>query len=159
MNNQETMKLKGGVFKLTLRDKDGNVLEEREAHNKMTNASLAVLTGLIGNTGAQTAFGYLALGTDNTAAAASQTALVSEIVTNGLSRAATTNSRTTTAQTNDTLVFTKTFTVSGASTIQEIGIFNDSSTGTMLCRAVVSSLTTVSGTSLQCTYTLQMVGN
>lgn len=120
--------------------------------NIIVNASLPVIAGLVGNVDSQTAFSYIAVGTSNTAANVSQTALVGEISTNGLTRASATLSRVTTTVTNDTTQFYKEFTVTGSSTVQEVGVFNASSSGTMLCRAVVTSTSVVNGDKLQVTY-------
>lgn len=154
----------GGVFNFKIYENTrdfamGIIKQEIDVHNTMTNASLAVISGLVGNTGAQTAFGYIAVGTDATAPAASQTALVAEIVDSGLSRAAATVSRTTTTQTNDTLVLAKTFTVTGTKTIAEVGIFNASSSGTMLCRATPTAASLISGNVFLVTYSVKFVGN
>src|SRR3990167_7151360 len=131
---KETFKMLGGVFNLKIYENQadfekGIVKKEIEVHNKMTTASFAVISGLLGNTGSQTAFTYVAVGTDSTAVSAAHTALQAEISTNGLSRASATVARTTTTETNDTLTLTKTFTVTGTSTVEEIGIFNASSSG------------------------------
>ena len=126
-----------GFVELECRDKDGNLLWTKAFQNGITNAGKAAIAGLVGNTGAITAFSYIALGTGTTAFAASQTALVTELSTLGLSRAASTVSRVTTTVTNDTVQFQKVFTVSGGSTtVQEIGVFNASSSGIMLGRAL-----------------------
>ncbi len=125
----------------------------------MTNASLAVITGLLFNTGAQTAFGYLALGTSSAAVSASHTALQGELSTLGLSRAAATISRTTTSQTNDTGSLTHTWNVTGSTTINEIGILNAASTGVMLSRALTGAIPVQNTNVLVGTYTWQAVGN
>jgi hypothetical protein len=124
-------------------------------NNTLTNTSRAVMSGLVGNTGAQVAFGYLALGTDATAPAASQTALIAETVVSGLARAAATIARITTTQTNDTLRFQKTFTAAGSANIQEVGFFNDPSVGVMGGRALTGSKNLISGDTLAITYTVQ----
>ena len=120
--------------------------------NTITNAGLAVISGLVGNTGSQTAFTYLAVGTSSTAPAASQTTLGGEISTNGLGRAAATVSRVTTTQTNDTLRLLKAFAVSGTSTVEEAGMFNASSSGVMLNRALTATKPVVNGDTLTVTY-------
>lgn len=120
--------------------------------NIITNASLAVMSGLVGNTGSQTAFTYLAVGTSSTAVAASQTALQAEITDSGLARAAATVSRTTTTQTNDTLQLTYTWSVTGSKTIEEIGVFNAASSGTMLARGLTTSKSVVNGDQFVGTY-------
>lgn len=162
--NKDTVSFISG-FNLKVYNSEKDRLEgipsyEVTVKNKMTNTSLAVITGLVGNTGAQTAFTYLAVGTSSSAVSAGSTALGAELSTLGLSRAAATVSRTTTSQTNDTLSFAKTFTVSGGSTtVQEIGIFNASSSGVMLARALTGAISLVDTSQLVCTYTWQAVGN
>ncbi len=111
----------------------------------ITNAALAELSGLAGNTGSKTAFTYLANGSGSTAFAASQTALVSENDnTYGFGRASATVAQATTTQTNDTLKLTKTWTATGTVSVRELGIFNASSSGTMLARSVLAATKTIS---------------
>ena len=105
----------------------------------LTNTGMAVLSGLAGNVDSQTAFTYLALGDGNTAFAASQAALISEITGNGLARASATVSRQTTTQTNDTVRLLKQWTASGSETLKEIGIFNAASSGVMGFRKVLDT--------------------
>lgn len=146
---QDTIKIKGVIdFKLT--HKDGSV-EEWTVNNLITSAGKAQLALLAGDASA-TPFTYLAVGTSTTAASVGQTALVAEISTNGLSRAAATVSRVTTTVTNDTLQLVYTWSVSGTSTVEEVGIFNASSVGTMLGRALTTSKAVVNGDSLSITY-------
>jgi hypothetical protein len=140
----------------------GEVLKEVKVKNKMTTASLAAISGLVGATGSQTAFTYLAVGTDSTAVSASHTGLIAEIVDHGLARAAATISRTTTTQTNDTLLLEYQWTVSGSATfptINEIGVFNASSSGVMLARALTNAITTASGNVIGGGYKWITVGN
>ncbi len=160
----DTCTFPGGIFKIKVfKDQAafeaGTAEKEVEVHNKMTNASLAVISGLVGNTGAQTAFGYIGLGTSSTAVSAAHTGLQAEIVGSGLTRAASTNSRTTTTQTNDTLNFVKIFTATGSQSIEEIGIFNASSSGTMLARALTGTVSVANGNVITATYTWKVVGN
>jgi hypothetical protein len=119
----------------------------------ITNSALNELSGLVGNVGSKTAFTYVANGSSSTAAAASQTALVSENTGSGSDRASATVAQATTTQTNDTLRFTKTWTLSGSKTIREVGIFNNSSGGTMLGRKVLAAdKSLVSGETYALTY-------
>lgn len=150
----------GGIFHLKIIDKGGNILKDWWVKNKMTNASLAAISGLVGNTGSQVAFTYLAVGTSTTAVSAAHTALQAEITDSGLARSvAGTITRITTSQTNDTLSLSHTWTVTATKTIEEIGIFNASSGGTMLARALTTSKTVGNGVSVTATYTIQIVGN
>lgn len=121
--------------------------------NGTTNACLAVISGLAGNTGAQVAFTYLELGTGNTAFNAAQTTLVAAITDTGLARAAATISRVTTTQTNDTLQLMYTWTATGIKVIAEIGVFNAASSGVMGYRKVpTSTITSANGNTIIATY-------
>lgn len=149
----DTLKGLEGKVRLVCHDKDGNIkFDTGFIKNSITNASFAVLSGLAGNVDAQTAFTYLAVGTSTTAPSASQTALGGEITDSGLSRASATVSRVTTTQTNDTLQLVKAFSVTGTKTVEEVGIFNASSGGTMLGRALTTSKAVVNGDTLTITY-------
>jgi hypothetical protein len=160
MENKDCGAFKGYVT-LKCFKKDGSLKWEYKGYNKMTNASLAVISGLLGNTGSQVAFTYLAVGSGTTAESNSLTALTTEITNHGLARASATVARATTTQTNDTLRLTKTWTASGGSsdTIQEIGIFNDASAGVMLARKLTGAKTVASGETLAATYDFVAVAN
>jgi len=122
--------------------------------NIITNAGKAQIALLAGDASA-TPFTYLALGTSSTAVAVTDTALGAEITDTGLARAGATVSRTTTSVTNDTLSMTYTWTATGAKTIEEIGIFNASSSGTMLGHKLTGSLVTANADQVVATYTVQ----
>lgn len=129
-----------GRFNLKCYDKAGNLKWDTGwIKNSTTHAGSAVLAGLMGNVGGLAAFTYLAVGTSTTAASTSQTALGAEITDTGLARAQGTASRVTTSQTNDTLQVTYTWTASGSKTVEEIGLFNASSSGTMAARGLTTS--------------------
>lgn len=137
INNMiETLKTTGQIdFKIT---RANGEIEEWSVNNLITSAGKAQLALLAGDASA-TPFTYLALGTSTTAPAIGQTALIAEITTNGLGRAAATVSRVTTDVTNDTLQLTYTWTATGSVTVEEIGIFNASSSGVMLGRALTQT--------------------
>ena len=123
--------------------------------NTITNASFAVFSGLAGNTGSQNPFTYLAVGTSSTATSAGHTTLQAEIVDSGLERASATVSRVTTTQTNDTLQLTKTWTATGSKAVEEIGVFNASSSGVMATRALTTTKTLVNTSQLVATYQIK----
>ena len=103
----------------------------------ITYVGKAECAGLGGNTGSKTAFTYLAYGNDNlTTASPGQTTLQGT----ESQRATATVSRQTSALgvANAKLRFTKTFTISKTETIGEVGAFNASSSGTMLCRDTIN---------------------
>lgn len=142
-----------GTIEVKHFSKTGELLSTYKTNNTITNAGKAQIALLAGDASA-TPFTYLAVGTSTTAPAASQTALAAEITDTGLARAAATVSRTTTTQTNDTLSLVYTWTASGSKTVEEVGIFNASSAGTMLGRALTSTKSLVNGEQLQVTYTV-----
>jgi|TARA_Y100000310_G_scaffold279075_2_gene297998 hypothetical protein len=148
---RESLKLKGHI-KAEVRDSEGNLREERDIFNVITNAGLDEVTALIGNVGSPTSFGYLAVGTGTTAAAATDTTLETEITDSGLERGATTNTQQTTTVTNDTLRLAITFSVTGTKAVTEVGAFNAASVGTMLGRQVFSALNVASGDTLTVQY-------
>ena len=142
-----------GRVRVVHKDKDGNTLSDTGwLYNTITNAGKAEAANLLGNVSTPTAFTYLALGTSNTAESASHTALQAEITDTGLARAAATVSRVTTNQTNDTLQLAKTWTATGAKTVEEIGVFNAASAGTMLGRKLTTSKALANGETLAATY-------
>ena len=151
----DTLKVKG-TYTIEVRDSIGNLKEKKVVDNLVVNAGLAQLALLAGDASA-TPFTYLAVGTSATAVAASQTALQSEITDTGLARAAATVSRVTTTVTNDTLQLVYTWTASGSKTVEEIGVFNASSSGTMLSRALTGTTSLVSGDQIQATYKVSFV--
>lgn len=149
---QESFGLQGRV-RLECKGADGELKWDTGwIKNTITNGGKAEVAGLTGNTGSPTAFTYLAVGTSSTAPAAAQTALQAELSSDGLSRAAATVSRTTTTVTNDTLRLVKAFSVTGTQTVEEAGIFNDPTAGTMLGRALTGSKAVVNGDTLTVTY-------
>lgn len=143
-----------GKYDIKIFRKDGSLKDCFTVKNLIVNAGKAQLALLAGDATA-TPFTYLELGTSSTAVGASQTALQAAITDSGLARAAATVSRTTTSVTNDTLSLVYTWTASGTKAIEEIGVFNASSAGTMLSRALTSTKTILSGETIQATYTVQ----
>lgn len=127
----------------------------KTARNKIVNAGLALKAGLNNGSGSPTTPTYIAVGTGTTAVSASDTALVTETASSGLTRAAATVSLVTTSATNDTSQWLKSFSVTGTVAVTESGVFNASSTGTMLCRQTFSAVNVVNGDTLQITWKIQ----
>jgi hypothetical protein len=146
----ETINIKG-VIDFTIKDKDGNIKDQWTVNNLITSAGKAQLALLAGDAAA-VPFTFLALGTSNTAASAGQTALIGEITTTGLARAGATVTRVTTTVTNDTLFLEYTWTATGTATVEEIGVFNAASAGTMLARAVTGTKNLINTETLNAKY-------
>jgi hypothetical protein len=134
--------------------RDGKVIKRRTVKNLTPDVALAEFINLIGNVSTPTAFSYLAVGTGTTAAAAGNTTLETEITGSGLDRAAATVTRITTTTTNDTLNFTKSFSVTGTKAITEAGFLNASSNGTLGGRTVFTADDVVPGDIYALTYKL-----
>jgi len=148
---QNNLKIKGS-YEFQILDIQGRIRDSWTVDNLVVNGGLAFLSGLLGGTG--TVPTYIAVGTDATAVAGSQTTLVAEITDTGLERAEGSVSQVTTTATNDTFQITKTFTATGSKTIEEVGVFNDPSAGTMLSRALTTSKAIANGENLAVTYKL-----
>ena len=149
---QNTLKIKG-IYDFEIRDINGNIRDKWTVENLVVSAGLAQLALLTGDAAA-TPFTFIGVGTSNTAVAAGQTALVAEVTTSGLERKAGTVSRVTTNVTNDSYQITTTWTASGSVTVEEVGVFNAISSGTMLSRALTTTKAVTSGETLTGTYSL-----
>lgn len=147
------MKLKG-VYSFEIKDVNGKVRDTWEVENLVTTVGFAQLALLAGDASA-TPFTYIAVGTSSTAPTIADTTLTAEIVDTGLARVAGTVSRVTTTGTNDTYQITTTWTASGSKTIEEVGVFNASSAGTMLSHALTTSKAVANGETLTGTYRLK----
>jgi hypothetical protein len=148
---QNTLKIKGS-YHFEIKDVSGKIRDSWTVDNLVVNGGLAFITGLLTGTG--TVPTYIALGTSTTAVAGNQTTLVAEIVDTGLERAVATDTQVTTTVTNDTFQLAKTFTATGSKTIEEVGVFNAASSGTMLSRALTTSKAIANGESIAVTYKL-----
>lgn len=94
------------------------------------------------------AMSHMAIGTGSTAAAASDSALGSEL-------AGSRTTLTSTTVTNNDIVYVATFGAgTGTGAVTEAGIFNASSSGTMLCRTVFSVVNKGSADSMTITWTV-----
>lgn len=146
-----------GFVEYHLYDERGALKDHRVVPNVITNVGLAEMASLIllDNPDSATAFDFIAIGTGTTAAAASQTALVTEITTGGGGRTAGTGTTVTTSVTDDTSQLTATFSFTGTFAITESGVFNAASAGIMLCRQVFAVINVVSGDSLVVTWKIQ----
>jgi hypothetical protein len=104
----------------------------------ITTAGLHALVGLFGDTDTPVDFTYIAYGSGTTAAAASDTALGTEV-----SRHVAIPKIKSILHAHDTISFSYDFVIpTTAGTVSEIGVFTASSGGTMLLRELVSPAAT-----------------
>jgi hypothetical protein len=133
------LKMKG---RLTISINDEVV---QEIDNLVVTAGKAYVASRIKDASA-TAMSHMGIGTGTTAAAAGDTALVSEAARTALT--------STTVSTN-TVVYVDTFGAgTGTGAITEAGVFNASSGGTMLCRTVFSVVNKGADDSMTITWTI-----
>lgn len=150
---ENELKLKG-TYEFTITDVNGKVRDSFTVENLVTTVGFAQLALLAGDASA-VPFTYIALGTSSTAPAIGDTTLTAEITDTGLERAAGTVSRVTTTGANDTYQITKTWTATGSKTIEEVGVFNADTGGTMLSHALTTSKAVANGETITGTYKLK----
>jgi hypothetical protein len=123
LNDQ--LKVTGDVV-VEITGADGKVKDRREIKNLVVATGKTYIAGRI--VGTPTAMTHMAVGSNNTAAATGDTALGSE-----LGRVALTSS----AASGAVVTYVASFPAgTGTGAVVEAGIFNASSSGTMLCRTV-----------------------
>jgi len=135
---------------LVARHADGTIFYDQTVHNLRTNAGINWQYGQMAGTPAA-ACTYLALSNDSGMPAATDTAVVSEITTNGLARAAATPAHSNNAS---SYTLTYTFTATGTQSAQKAGLLNASSGGTLCFENTFSAVAMNSGDTLQVVWTL-----
>ena len=149
MLRRDAFGLKGHVL-IEVKDAEGKLKDVREFDNLVMDAGedeLALL--LIGDAGGNP-FSYIAIGTDSTTAADSQTALGGEISTNGGGRTQDTSPSTS----GNVATVAATFNFTGPLAIQEAGLFNDASAGSMFARQTFDVINVGSGDSMTVTWNI-----
>jgi len=145
MNDE--IKLNGHISIRHIRD--GEVIDTREVKNLIVDSGKAlIITGLC--SGISTQFTYIGVGTGTTAAVTGNTTL--EIEVPAISRAAI----TATSSTNVASFIATWNNVSTSKNITEAGIFNASSSGTMLSRQVFDPVILAATDSLAITWTITL---
>jgi hypothetical protein len=145
---QESMKLHGAIT-LMLKKANGDV-ETVHKDNIIVDVGFDFIADAIGKSASRPGvMGFIALGTGTTAAAAGQTALVTEIDRNAATYAHTAGTKT--------FTFTADFAAGDATgAITEAGVFNASSSGIMLDRVVFPVVNKGADDSLTAVFTFTM---
>lgn len=141
---KETPKASGQLH-IVLRDEKGNVKDERHVKNLVVTTGVNYIADRMADA-AESAMSHMAAGTGSTAAASGDTSLETEAGRVSL---------TSTTQTDEDVVYVASFgagTATGALT--EAGILNASSSGTLLCRTVFSTVNKGANDTLQITWTV-----
>jgi outer membrane protein assembly factor BamB len=144
MNATENLKASGSL-RVVVTGADGKVKEEHEFKNLVvTVGKNFVASRMVGT--ASAVMSHMAVGSNNTAAAAGDTALGAELGRVALS---------TSVATTNVVTYTATFPAgTGTGAIVEAGIFNASSAGTMLCRTVFAVVNKGVDDALSITWTI-----
>lgn len=143
---QDDLKLKGRLD-IVVTSQDGVVKQEQSVDNLVVTTGKSFVASRMAGSSASV-MSHMAIGTDNTAAAASDTGLGSESARVAL---------TSTTVNNNDVVYVASFaagTPSSSAVITEAGIFNASSNGTMLCHTVFGSISKGTSDSLTITWTV-----
>jgi hypothetical protein len=144
MNIQEQVK-PTGLVKIVHTNASGEIIKEFEVPNLVVTAGKQhIASKIAATTNSPVSMTHMAIGTGSSAATAADTTLGVEG-----GRVSLTN----TVVSTNTITYTATFPAGTATgTITEAGIFNGSSTGTMLCRTVFPSVTKQAGDSIAITW-------
>jgi hypothetical protein len=144
----EDVRLSGRVH-VSLYGPDGRLKDERNVDNLVVTAGKNHIADQLSASPGEGAMSHMAIGTSATAASAGQTALVAEIDRNALT------SRTDSA---GVVTYVGDWAAGDGTNagIQEAGIFNASSSGTMLARAVFTSIDKQAGDTLSITWTVTL---
>jgi len=121
-----------GSLSIVKRNEHGEIVDRRDINNLVVTVGKAFITSrMIGV--ASDAVSHMAVGTGNTAAAAGDTTLETELNRQALDSAV----QSTTTTTDDTVTYERTFAAGeGTGALTEAGLLNAASAGTLLARTV-----------------------
>jgi|TARA_R110000803_G_scaffold43102_1_gene92269 hypothetical protein len=146
----ETLKLSGQLA-IVLKDKDGNVKEERTEKNLVVTTGLNYIASRMKDASA-TAMTHMALGSGTTNALAAQTDLITLLG----SREAL-DSTTVTA---NAVAYVSSFEAGDATgAVTEAGIFNAATSGTMLCRVKFDVVNKAADDTMTVTWTITLAAS
>ena len=146
----ENLKL-SGQLNIVLKDKAGNVKDERTVNNLVVNKGLEHIASRMKDA-SKGVMSHMALGSGTTAAAASQTDLVTLL---GAREAL--DSTTIAGSNNEKVVYVSAFEAGDATgAVTEAGIFNASTSGDMLCRTVFSVVNKAADDTMSVTWTITL---
>lgn len=141
---QDSIKMTGDL-KIVLTDENGQIKHEQEVKNLVVTVGKNFIASRMKDATA-TAMTHMAIGTGTTAAAAGDTTLGTEAGRVAL---------TSTTVTTNNVAYVATFPAgTGTGAITEAGLFNASSSGTLLCRTVFSVINKGAADTLGITWTV-----
>lgn len=144
MNTNEQLKA-SGALKVVVTDKNGQVKEERVIPNLVVTVGKNFVASRMVGTSASV-MSHMAIGEDDTAPAAGNTALGDEVGRVALAGA---------SSSANVVTYTATFPAgTGTGAIVEAGIFNATPAGTMLCRTVFAVVNKGADDAMSVTWTV-----
>jgi len=147
---EDNLKLKGDVF-ITVKDKDGNIKEERKEENLVVSAGLNFICSRMKDT-TDGAMSHMALGSGTTAAAAGDTDLESILGSREALDSTTVSS--------NTITYVASFEAGDATgAVTEAGIFNASTAGTMLCHVVFPAINKQADDTMSVTWVITLTAS
>ena len=140
----DTIKMTGDL-KIVLTDENGQIKHEQEVKNLVVTVGKNLIASRLKDT-TDGAMSHMAIGSGSTAAANADTTLGTELGRVSL---------TSTTVTNNNVAYVATFPAgTGTGAVTEAGLFNASSSGTMLCRTVFSVINKGAADTLGITWTV-----
>jgi hypothetical protein len=139
-----------GNLKLVLTDEHGNVKQEKEVKNLVVTVGKNFIASSMAKTttNSPAAMTHMEVGTGTTAAAAGDTTLETAVASSRVTL-------TSTTVTTNNVAYVATFPAgTGTGALTEAGIFNASSSGTLLCRTVFSVINKGAADTLGITWTV-----
>jgi len=134
-----------GMVNVVVRDDAGKIKQEFTVPNLVVDTGLDFIASRMKDT-TDAAMSHMAIGTDNTAAAAGNTTLGTELARQALAS---------TTVTDNSIAYVATFAAgTGTGALTEAGLFNDPTTGTMLCRTVFAVINKGAADSMTVTWTV-----
>lgn len=147
---QDNLKLRGDVF-ITVKDKDGQVKEQRHEKNLIVSSGLNFICSRMKDT-TDGAMSHMALGSGTTAAAAGDTDLGSLLGAR--------EELDSTTVTDNTITYVSSFEAGdGTGAVTEAGIFNAATAGTMLCRVVFPVINKAADDTMSVTWTITLTAS
>jgi hypothetical protein len=146
MNTQELVKATGKLS-IVLKDESGQIKDQRDLDNLVVTVGKNFIASRMTGTAANV-MSHMAVGTGSTAAAAGDTTLTTEAARVALTTAGGTAS-------SNVVTYSATFPAgTGTAGLQEAGIFNASSAGTLLCHTVFSVVNKGANDSMTISWTI-----
>jgi hypothetical protein len=136
-----------GRLNVVLKDESGAVKDSREINNLVVNAGLGYIASRMKDV-TEDAMSHMAIGSGTSAAAAGDTTLGTQLAREALSS---------TTVAGGVVTYASSYASgTGTGAVTEAGIFNDATTGTMLCRTVFDVVNKGANDTLAITWTITL---